>query len=75
VFPSANSTFEFPIFSSLAEAMGALELVVWDKNLLMKKEYLGEVAIPIEEWFPGQSLAFDDPNNEVRHESRHPALI
>lgn len=55
--------------------MGALELVVWDKNLLMKKEYLGEVAIPIEEWFPGQSLAFDDPNNEVRHESRHPALI
>lgn len=67
MFPPANATFEFPIFSSMAEIMGAIELVIWDKNKLMKKEYLGEVAIPIEEWFPGTALAFDDPNNEVRH--------
>ncbi|PVF95541.1 hypothetical protein CPB86DRAFT_863907 [Serendipita vermifera] len=63
VFPPANATFEFPIFSSSAEDLGALELVVWDKNIVMKKEYLGEVAIPIEEWFPGTALAFDDPGN------------
>jgi phosphatidylserine decarboxylase len=65
VFPPANATFEFPIFSSSAEDLGALELVVWDKNIVMKKEYLGEVAIPIEEWFPGTALAFEDPGNMV----------
>ncbi|KAG8835213.1 hypothetical protein FRC17_004775, partial [Serendipita sp. 399] len=63
VFPPANSTFEFPIFSSLAECLGALELIVWDKNKVMKKEYIGEIAIPVEEWFPSKAMTFDDPNN------------
>ncbi|CAG7849378.1 Phosphatidylserine decarboxylase proenzyme 3 {ECO:0000303/PubMed:19286980} {ECO:0000255/HAMAP-Rule:MF_03209}; Contains: RecName: Full=Phosphatidylserine decarboxylase 3 beta chain {ECO:0000305}; Contains: RecName: Full=Phosphatidylserine decarboxylase 3 alpha chain {ECO:0000305} [Serendipita indica DSM 11827] len=62
-FPAAQSTFEFPVFASLIEALGALELIVWDKNIVMKKEYLGEVAIPIGEWFAGTALTFDDPNN------------
>jgi len=65
VYEPASATFEFPVFSSLAECLGALELVVWDKNLLLKKEYLGEIALSIEEWFPGTALAFDDPGNKV----------
>jgi phosphatidylserine decarboxylase len=65
VYEAASATFEYPVFSSLAECLGALELVVWDKNLLLKKEYLGEIALPIEEWFPGTALTFDDPNNTV----------
>jgi phosphatidylserine decarboxylase len=65
VYEPAGATFEYPVFSSLAECLGALELVVWDKNLLLKKEYLGEIALPIEEWFPATALAFDDPNNTV----------
>ena len=64
-FPAAQSTFEFPIFASLIEGLGALELIVWDKNILLKKEYLGEVAIPIGEWFAGTALTFDDPGNTV----------
>jgi phosphatidylserine decarboxylase len=67
VFPPQNSTFEFPIYSSLAEVLGALELVVWDKNKFTKKEYLGEIAIPVVEWFPGTALTFDDPGNTVRN--------
>ncbi|KAG9034805.1 hypothetical protein FS842_003775, partial [Serendipita sp. 407] len=63
VFPPATSTFEFPIFSSLAECLGALELIVWDKNMVLKKEYIGEVSIPVEEWFPAKGLTFDDPSN------------
>lgn len=66
MFPPQSSTFEFPIYSSLAEVLGALELVVWDKNKFTKKEYLGEVAIPVVEWFPGTALTFDDPGNAVR---------
>jgi hypothetical protein len=66
VFPPQSSTFEFPVYSSLAEVLGALELVVWDKNKFTKKEYLGEVAIPVVEWFPGTALTFDDPGNAVR---------
>ncbi len=44
--------------------MGALELVVWDKDTF-GKDYLGEVALPIQDWFQGQPILFDDPVNEV----------
>jgi phosphatidylserine decarboxylase len=44
--------------------MGSLEMVVWDKDML-KKEYLGEVALPLEEWFKNGAVAFDDVNNLV----------
>ncbi|KAG8772715.1 hypothetical protein FRC16_005571 [Serendipita sp. 398] len=52
---------------SLAECLGALELIVWDKNMVLKKEYIGEVSIPVEEWFPAKGLTFDDPSNTVRN--------
>ena len=25
---------------------------MWDKDLLMKKEYLGEIGLGVEDWFP-----------------------
>ena len=64
VYPPKDATFEFPVFGSLAETMGALELIVWDKNMF-GRDYLGEVALPIQDWFPGQPTLFDDPMNEV----------
>ena len=47
---------------------GALELVVWDKDML-KKEYLGEAGVPLDKWFGDEqerALAFDDSRNTVR---------
>ena len=37
-------------YTSLAEQLGVMELVVWDKQTLTK-EYVGEVSIPLEDWF------------------------
>ncbi|KAK8847556.1 phosphatidylserine decarboxylase [Kwoniella newhampshirensis] len=53
-FPPESSTFDFPLYNSLAGVVGGrgLEGVLWDKDL-MRKEYMGELAIPIEDWFPG----------------------
>lgn len=62
---SKDATFDFPIYRSLAGVLGALELVVWDKDKF-RKDYLGEVALPIEEWFKeGQAISFSDSQNEV----------
>lgn len=68
VYPPKDATFEFPVFLSLAETMGALELIVWDKDMF-GSDYLGEVALPIQDWFQSQPLLFDDPMNEVGQES------
>jgi phosphatidylserine decarboxylase len=39
---------------------------VWDKDML-KKEYLGEVALPLDDWFRQEGVyAFNDPYNQVR---------
>lgn len=60
-----DATFDFPLYLSLAEKLGVLELVLWDKDTF-KKEYLGEVAIPLEDWFRNDNaFAFDDPLNKV----------
>lgn len=60
-----DATFDFPIYLSLSDKLGAVELVVWDKDML-SKDYLGEVALPLEDWFNnGNTFAFDDPNNKV----------
>jgi hypothetical protein len=40
----------FPIYPSLSEKLGALEFEIWDKDML-RKEYLGEFALPPDEWF------------------------
>jgi C2 domain len=50
VYPPKDSTFDFPIYLSLADKLGVLELVLWDKDVL-KKEYLGEAGLPLEDWF------------------------
>lgn len=65
VYVPKDATFDFPIYHSLAEKLGVIELVIWDKDMI-KKEYLGEVSIPLEDWFRNDSaFPFDDPNNKV----------
>lgn len=66
-FPQKDSTFEFPIYLSVVEKMGGvgvIELVVWDRDNVLKKEYLGEVGVGVGGWFPG-ALGWDDPDNKV----------
>ena len=43
-------TFNLPIYLSLADQLSIAELVVQDKDML-SKEYLGEVALLLEDWF------------------------
>ncbi|KAI0364493.1 hypothetical protein BV20DRAFT_974427 [Pilatotrama ljubarskyi] len=64
-FNPKDATFDFPIYLSLADKLGVVELVVWDKDML-KKDYLGEAAIPLEDWFrDGNAFSFDDANNKL----------
>ncbi|KAF5378945.1 hypothetical protein D9757_008735 [Collybiopsis confluens] len=78
-FPPSHSTFDFPIYLSLADRLGVLEVVLWDKDYfgiggnsggigvgVGRKEYLGEVGVSLEEWFQGSSgkaLGFDEEGN------------
>ncbi len=63
---AAEATYDFPLYLSQAADLGALELVVWDKDLL-KKDYLGEAALTMDQWFKdGEALAFDHERNFVR---------
>ncbi|KAH7106227.1 phosphatidylserine decarboxylase-domain-containing protein [Auriculariales sp. MPI-PUGE-AT-0066] len=57
-----DATFDFPIHASLLDHISALELVVWDRDML-RREYIGETAIRVEDWFKGP-VSFDDPANE-----------
>jgi phosphatidylserine decarboxylase len=62
-----DATFDFPMYLTLADELGVVELVVWDKDI-QTKEYLGEVALPLDDWFEGEegsALGFDDPSNQV----------
>ena len=62
----ADATFNFPIFLSLADRLSVVEFVVWDKDMMLRKEYLGEANIPLEDWFrDGNAFAFEDPDNKV----------
>jgi phosphatidylserine decarboxylase len=68
-YAAKDATFDFPIYMSQADKLGALELVVWDKDLL-KKEYLGEIGLTLDGWFPnGNALPFNDANNKARLKS------
>jgi hypothetical protein len=40
-------------YLSFTDKLGVVELIVWDKNILTKK-YLGEVALPLDDWFKGE---------------------
>lgn len=65
VWPPKDATFEFPLYLSLADRLGVVELVIWDKDRFTK-DYLGEVSIPLDQWFKDDNaFAFDDPNNKV----------
>jgi hypothetical protein len=69
-YAAKDATFDFPIYLSLADKLGVVELVVWDKDML-SKEYLGEVALPLDDWFVDKqtgiqrSFGFDQPGNNV----------
>ncbi|KAH9054993.1 C2 domain-containing protein [Lactarius vividus] len=62
VYEAKDATFDFPIYKSLLHKLGTLEFVVWDKDRL-RDDYLGEFALPVEMWFKGTALAFNDPHN------------
>jgi phosphatidylserine decarboxylase len=66
VYNPKDATFDFPIYLSFADKIGVIEIVVWDKDLL-KKEYLGEVSVPLDDWFIDKrdKYSFDQPGNEV----------
>ncbi|CAL1717452.1 unnamed protein product [Somion occarium] len=64
-FNPKDATFEFPIYLSLADKLGVVELVLWDKDMI-KKDYLGEVSLPLEDWFrDDNALSFSDVNNKA----------
>ncbi|EJD45982.1 hypothetical protein AURDEDRAFT_113883 [Auricularia subglabra TFB-10046 SS5] len=62
VYNAKDATFDFPIHASLIEQLGVLELVLWDKDML-RKDYIGEASVRVEDWFKGPA-GFDDPRNE-----------
>ena len=65
VYAAKDATFDFPIYLSTADKLGVIEAVIWDKDVV-GKEYLGEVSIPLEDWFRNDnSLDFEDPDNKV----------
>ncbi|TFK32148.1 hypothetical protein BDQ12DRAFT_617634, partial [Crucibulum laeve] len=44
-FSPHEPTFDFPLYPSLAKKLSMLELVVWDKDIFIKMDYLGEVVL------------------------------
>ena len=74
------STYKMPRSISLsiflADKLGVVELVVWDKDML-SKEYLREVALPLDDWFvdkPTKSVYPDlsVPSTYLRFAADHP---
>ncbi|CAK5268726.1 unnamed protein product [Mycena citricolor] len=62
VYAPKDATWDFPIHLSVADRLGVVELVVWDKDSF-KKEYLGEVDLGVEDWFADRPKAWDAPGN------------
>ncbi|KDQ25151.1 hypothetical protein PLEOSDRAFT_1024674, partial [Pleurotus ostreatus PC15] len=69
VYAAKDATFDYPLYLSLADKLGVVEFIVWDKDL-MSKDYLGEVSLPLEDWFvdrangTDRAFAFDDSGNQ-----------
>ncbi|KAH9007468.1 C2 domain-containing protein [Lactarius deliciosus] len=57
-----DATFDFPIYTSLADKLGTLEFVVWDKDMI-GKDFLGKYSLPVNQWFKG-AFAFHETNNQ-----------
>ena len=49
-YPEKDATFDFNIYLSVVDKLSAIELIAWDKDT-WGKEYLGEAALPLEDWF------------------------
>lgn len=71
VYLAKDATFDFPIYASVVEKIGArIEVIVWDKDVV-GKDYLGEVSIPSQDW-PSHSgrgpsaMSWLDKGNSVR---------
>jgi hypothetical protein len=64
VFNAKDATFDFPIYLSVSDKLGVIEFVLWDKDVL-KKDYLGEFALPLDEWFKGNAFGFEDQDNQA----------
>ncbi|KAK1218865.1 phosphatidylserine decarboxylase [Marasmius sp. AFHP31] len=57
IYDTSKTTFDFFIEVGSTQ-IGALEFVVWDKDWMIGKEYLGEVTLRIGDWFKSR-----DPEN------------
>ncbi|KAJ7737768.1 phosphatidylserine decarboxylase-domain-containing protein [Mycena maculata] len=66
VYAPKDATWDFPVYLSIADKLGVVELVVWDKDVI-RKDYLGEVGIPVDEWFGDgdgeRAKGWDAPGN------------
>ncbi|KAJ6577016.1 phosphatidylserine decarboxylase-domain-containing protein [Mycena vulgaris] len=57
-----DATWDLPIYLSIADKLGVLELLVWDKDVL-RKDYLGEAGVAVEDWFADRAKGWDNPGN------------
>ncbi|KAG6896379.1 hypothetical protein C0992_008699 [Termitomyces sp. T32_za158] len=65
VYAPREATWDFPIYLSAAPGLGAVEIVVWDKDTL-GKDYLGETAIPLGQWFAeGRGVGWEEASNKA----------
>ncbi|KAH9014405.1 C2 domain-containing protein [Lactarius hengduanensis] len=64
VYKAKEATFDFPIYMSLVNKLGTLDFSVWDKDLIGKDDFLGNYALPIDQWFNGTAFAFNVPDNQ-----------
>jgi hypothetical protein len=68
VYDEKDATFNVPVYLSIVERIGAtVELVLWDKDFI-GKDYLGEVSLPLNQWFElnGGVRNYEDKKNTVR---------
>ncbi|KAG5642253.1 hypothetical protein DXG03_003354 [Asterophora parasitica] len=64
-YNARDATWDFPLYLSLADRLGAVEVVVWDKDMV-GKDYLGEVAVPLDDWWgeQGRPFGWDEEGNK-----------
>ncbi|KAH7908191.1 C2-domain-containing protein [Hygrophoropsis aurantiaca] len=88
-FSPKDATFDFPIYLSLADRLGTVEVVVWDRETMITKEYLGEVALGLGDWFGERDIeglgvngllgpsgyGFGDDGNKVSFDRIHSTSI
>ncbi|KAK6980779.1 phosphatidylserine decarboxylase proenzyme 2 [Favolaschia claudopus] len=67
IYAAKDSTWDFPIYPSLMDKLGVVELVVWDKDVL-RKDYLGEAGVAVEDWFvEGRAKGWEGEGNLPFH--------